>query len=197
MTEQARDLVLASASPRRSELLRLLGIPFEVVVSRVEEGPRALGESPAGYAARLASDKATAVAARVGKQRAVLGADTIVVVDDQVLGKPADDADALRMLRQLSGRSHEVITALVLLGPTVQLSRCVHTQVCFSDIDAESAARYIASGEGRDKAGSYAIQGLGGGFVRAIDGSFSNVVGLPAVEVIDLLKQAKVIDRWP
>jgi len=178
-------LVLASASPRRRELLSGLGVPFEVRPADVPEVRRP-GEEPARFAARLAREKATAVA-RPGEW--VLGADTIVVVDEEILGKPADAADARRMLALLSGRAHHVLTAVALIGPGGELAGELvgDTVVEFRDLTGEEIADYVAGGEPMDKAGAYAIQGGAGRFVRRTEGSYSNVVGLPVEEVAELL----------
>ena len=198
---QLHELILGSASPRRREILSQLGLQFRVVESGVDEA--APGErAPEAYARELAAQKAGAVAARLGAEggRAfVLGADTIVVVDAAILGKPSADADAERMLLALRGRTHEVITAVALrrAGSDVASTLAVRSRVVFRNFDNETAQRYAASGEGRDKAGSYAVQGLGAGLVRAIDGSYSNVVGMPACETLELLIGAGVIGAWP
>ena len=198
---QLHELVLASASPRRRDILGQLGLSFRVIESGVEEAPPG-GRPPEAYARELAAQKAEAVAARIGSEGShafVLGADTIVVVDAAILGKPSDDADAERMLLALRGRTHEVITAVALrrAGSDFASALAVRSRVAFRNFDDETAQRYAASGEGRDKAGSYAVQGLGAGLVRAIDGSYSNVVGLPACETLELLIAAAVIGAWP
>lgn len=175
-------LVLASASPRRADLLRAAGLPFEVQAADIDE--RVLpGEAPAHYVARLAREKA----ARVAATRAdafVLAADTTVVVDGEILGKPEDAADAGRMLRLLSGRRHEVLTGVCLAGPgPFERAAVVSTTVEFARLTDEEVDRYVASGEPLDKAGAYAVQGLASRFVARIEGSHPNVVGLP-VEVV-------------
>jgi septum formation protein len=198
---QRRSLVLASASPRRREILGQLGVEFRVVPSGIDETALP-GETPEQHVVRLADEKASEVAQRfvADEQRPlVLAADTIVIIDGEVLGKPAHDADAVRMLLALGGRTHRVMTALCL-----REARGAHreafaltTLVRFRPLDARVARAYVASGEGRDKAGSYAIQGLGAGLVAAIEGSYTNVVGLPAVETLAALMRAGVIDAWP
>ncbi len=195
------SLVLASGSPRRRDILSQLGVRFSVIESGVEEPP-AGGAEPEAYAGELAARKAEAVRERLhaqGSRAFVLGADTIVVIGGEVLGKPADDADALRMLLALQGRSHQVITALALRRAGGALARgiAVRSRVTFRALDESTARRYVASGEGRDKAGSYAVQGLGAGLVRAIEGSYSNVVGLPACETLELLSAAGALEAWP
>lgn len=192
MTEVRR--VLASASPRRREILETLGLAFEVVPSDVDETPIA-GLAPAALATRLAVEKAREVAAR--EPGFVLGADTVVVVDGEVLGKPRDDADAARMIARLAGRAHEVITGVALCSEGGLEALAVTTRVWFRALDAARIERYVATGEGRDKAGAYAVQGIGAGLVTRIEGSWSNVVGLPAAETIDLLARAGALGAWP
>jgi septum formation protein len=176
-------LILASASPRRAELLAAAGIDFDVIPADVDETVHA-GETPEGYARRVSEAKARAVLAR-SHGRPVLAADTVVVVDGHILGKPADDADARRMLRLLSGRVHDVLTAVTLDEATETETTAVEL-VPLSD---EEIAWYVASGEPHDKAGAYGIQGLASRFVARIDGSYSNVVGLPIALVYKLLKR--------
>src|SRR5262245_42141469 len=184
-------LVLASSSPRRAELLNAAGIEFDTIPADVDESLHA-GESAEHYTQRVANAKACLVLAR-SHGRPVLAADTVVVVDGQILGKPASPDDARRMLRLLSGRRHEVLTAVsVSLGgeadtcPTA--TGMERTTVEFAPLTDEEIAWYVASGEPMDKAGAYAIQGLGSRFVTRIDGSYSNVVGLPVALVYKLLK---------
>jgi septum formation protein len=178
---------LASRSPRRRELLAQLGLRPAVISADVDETPRA-DEDPQQFVARVALAKAKA-----GRQTAplplpVLGADTAVVCDGRILGKPANADDALAMLRLLSGREHQVLTGVALLGARQQTA-VSDTRVRFRPIGAEEAAAYWASGEPRDKAGAYAIQGLGALFVERINGSYSGVVGLPLFETARLLAQ--------
>jgi septum formation protein len=198
---QREELVLASASPRRREILTQLGLRFLVVESGVDEPPPS-GQEPEMYARELAARKAEAVVARLtqtGSRAFVLGADTIVVVDQAIVGKPSDDADAIRMLLLLQGRMHEVITAVALRRAADGLScaLAVRSRVAFRAFDRGFACRYVATGEGRDKAGSYAAQGLGAGLLRAIEGSYSNVVGLPACETLELLIEQGAVGAWP
>jgi septum formation protein len=180
-------LVLGSASPRRAALLREMGVPFAIVASDVPEETEA-GESPTAFVRRAAIDKGAAVARRRPGDW-VLAADTEVAVDGEVLGKPRDAADARRMLRRLSGRVHEVLTGVALFAPggACVEARVVRTAVAFRALSDEEIAAYVAGGEPADKAGAYAIQGGAAGFVREVDGSISNVVGLPVDEVRDLL----------
>ncbi|MCX2886758.1 Maf family protein [Pseudomonas sp. DCB_BI] len=181
-------LHLASGSPRRRELLTQIGVPFSVVSAPIDETPLS-GESAPAYVERLARAKAAAGLATVTGPAVVLGADTAVVLDGRILGKPENREDALAMLADLSGREHQVLTAVALDdGQRVQ-SLCVTSRVRFREITAGEAQRYWASGEPADKAGSYAIQGLGAVFVTGLSGSYSAVVGLPLCETADLLGQ--------
>jgi septum formation protein len=180
----APHIYLASRSPRRQELLRQVGVRFEVVEVDVDEAPR-LGQDPADYAGAMALAKARA--ARAPQVLPVLGADTDVVVDGEILGKPRDRDDALAMLARLAGRTHEVYSAVaVVLGARVETALSV-TRVSFGAIAPEEAGAYWDSGEPAGKAGAYAIQGGGARFVREIQGSYSGVVGLPLYETLELL----------
>lgn len=179
-------LVLASASPRRRELLENARIAFTVAPADIHER-RESGEAPAAYAERLARDKARAVAANNGG-RLVLGADTIVVLGDEVLEKPRDEEDAARMLRQLSGRTHQVITGVCLAGPGFEELRSASTDVTMAEIPDDEIAHYVASGEPMDKAGAYAIQGMASRWVTRLDGDYFNVVGLPVALVYRMLR---------
>lgn len=179
-----QPLVLASRSPRRRQLLEMLGIPIVVASTDVQE-LRLPRESPGAYARRLARDKARAAPGAL-----VLGADTIVVVDGDVLEKPADAEDALRMLRRLQGRTHEVITAIALIAHGRTFEASDTTKVTFRPADDDFLRAYVATGEPMDKAGAYGIQGYGGALVERIDGDFFSVMGLPVRLVLDLLKQA-------
>lgn len=185
------DLVLASASPRRRELLTQIGVRHRVQAADVDETLRA-GEAAEDYVLRLARAKAGALPAG---GLPVLGADTSVVVDGRVLGKPVDDADARAMLRCLSGREHQVLSAVALCHGERVEARLSVTRVWFRMIDDALVDRYVASGEPRDKAGAYGIQGLGGALVARIDGSYTGVVGLPLAETVDLL-QAFNVPFW-
>jgi septum formation protein len=181
-------LVLASASPRRAELLRAAGIAFDTLAVDVDERVND-GEAPDACVRRLASAKAAAAWAELqAKGALVLGADTVVAVDGVILGKPIDDEDARRMLRLLSGRSHEVATGVSLRHQGGETVRVELTTVFFAPIRTDEIDWYVQSGEGRDKAGAYAIQGLGSRFVERIAGSYSNVVGLPVAVVYQLLR---------
>ncbi|CNF46241.1 Maf family protein [Yersinia mollaretii] len=179
-------LYLASGSPRRRELLALLDVPFEVLKTEVEE-QRQPDESAQEYVQRLAQDKARAGVKVAPQDLPVLGADTIVVLNGQVLEKPRDTADAQQILSALSGQQHQVITAVSLADQQDILSAMVVTDVTFRVLSPLEISNYIATGEPMDKAGAYGIQGKGGCFVRSITGSYHAVVGLPLVETHELL----------
>jgi septum formation protein len=206
-------LILASGSPRRAELLRAAGYAFEIVAPVVDESIRA-GEAAAAHVRRLAAEKSAAAQScvvsgfsRTGVgpphdegppegghyghpmivQPVILGADTVVVIDGDILGKPRNDREAAAMLRRLSGRPHVVMTGVSLRHGPHELGRVVTTEVYVRDLSGEDLDWYVASGEGRDKAGAYAIQGLASRFIPRIDGSYSNVVGLPVACVAELL----------
>lgn len=196
-------LILASASPRRAELLRSAGYEFSPLAVDVDERVRT-GETPEVYVRRVAAEKSFAASSGLGPAEAgphnqfvgsgfsqtsaiVLGADTAVVVDGAILGKPRDDPDAARMLRLLAGRRHEVLTGLSLRRGAYEIGRVERTTVEFGPMTEADVAWYVATGEGRDKAGAYAIQGFASRFVRNIHGSYSNVVGLPLATVHELL----------
>ncbi len=183
------QLVLASASPRRAELLRTAGFTFDVRPADVDETPRP-AEAPATYALRVARDKARAAADRTTDEVWILAADTVVVVDGQILGKPSTDADARRMLSMLSGAVHEVLTAVVVRHGASETSEVVSTRVRFTELSQAEIDWYVESGEPEGKAGAYAIQGLGSRFVDWIEGSWSNVVGLPVATVYRMLGRA-------
>ena len=181
-------LYLASGSPRRRELLTQIGVPFSVVSAPIHETPLPDESAPA-YVERLARAKAAAGLACLEGPAVVLGADTAVVLDGRILGKPENREDALAMLADLSGREHQVLTAVALSDGQRVHSLCVTSKVRFRAISAEEAQRYWASGEPADKAGGYAIQGLGAVFVTGLSGSYSAVVGLPLSETAELLGQ--------
>lgn len=201
-------LILASQSPRRAELLRNAGISFEVRPAEVDERPRA-NEPPLEYVQRLAKEKALAVLATAPAETMVLGADTAVVVDGEVLGKPVDTADARRMLAKLSGRTHQVMTGVCLArrraneyradAPDRGAEDCdieceveaEVTEVEFDPLSEEEIAAYVATGEPLDKAGAYAIQGRASRWIPRIRGCYFNVVGLPVARVCAMLKRAK------
>ncbi|MFI8337625.1 Maf family protein [Pseudomonas taetrolens] len=184
-------LYLASGSPRRRELLTQIGVPFSTVIAAIDETPLS-NESPVAYVERLACEKA-----RAGREQllmsppasafCVLGADTTVVLNERILGKPVDEAEALAMLMALSGREHEVLTAIAILDEGRCETRVVRSSVRFRNISKQEASLYWASGEPRDKAGGYAVQGLAAVFVSGLNGSYSAVVGLPVCETAELL----------
>ena len=210
-------LVLASASPRRQELLRIAGIPFTVQPADIDETPIP-GEAPRVYAERLAQEKALKVS-RNHATKYVLGADTIVVVDEKILGKPRDAADAARMLSILSGRVHEVITGVCLVEPasssqlpvasepavralSSRVNVCENrqfttssetTRVTFGALSDEEIQSYVATGEPMDKAGAYAIQGLAARWIPSIEGDYSNVMGLPVALVYRMLRERELV----
>lgn len=185
-------VILASASPRRLELLRNAGFSFEVRPADVEESPRA-GEPAEAYTIRVARHKAQVAAAADGDPAAiVIAADTEVVIDRRILGKPRDDDDATRMLRLLSGAAHDVLTAVVIRARGEELTEVVVTRVWFAAMTDDEIDWYVRSGEPRGKAGAYAIQGLGARFIERIDGSWSNVVGLPIHTVHRLIAELDV-----
>ncbi len=190
------SLVLASASARRRELLAAAGFTFEVIAADINEQIRD-GEVPADYAQRMAVEKAGAVRHKAGA-RPVLGADTIVVVDGAVLGKPVDDADAVRMLTLLSGRMHAVVTAVAVWWPATDAPEVAveTTEVWMRVIAPEEIAAAVASGEPRDKAGAYAIQGLASRWVTRINGAYDTVVGLPVTAVHRMLRH-RVSGAYP
>ena len=185
-------LILASASPRRADLLSRAGLEFDVCPTDVDESPVA-GEPPDSYVVRVARDKARGAAQRRGTVRPVLGADTAVVVSGRVLGKPAHDDEARSMLRLLSGRVHEVLTGVALLSGRDEVKECVTTRVRFVSLTDQEIEWYVGTGEPRGKAGAYAIQGGASRFVDWIEGSWANVVGLPVATVYRMLRQAGVI----
>jgi len=182
------SLILASASPRRRELLTQIGVSFEVVVHDIDESVIA-GETPVQYVCRLARAKAAAVAsdAGVSRDQIVLGADTIVVVGEHILGKPHDEQDAHRMLSLLSGREHEVMSAVCVCRGELSALELSRTKVKFRSLSATEIAAYWRSGEPQGKAGAYAVQGLGALFIESLQGSYSGVVGLPIFETANLL----------
>ena len=191
MTEN-ETIVLASASPRRQELLQQIGCRFRVVVSDAEE-LSGDGISPERLAVENARRKAEDVAAKEGSNVPVLGADTVVAVDETILGKPKDETDAVRMLRLLSGRQHFVYTGIVLAYRGKVYEDVVRTAVWVDELSEKEIDAYIATGEPMDKAGAYAVQGIAAKFIPRIDGSFSNVVGLPLHAVKELARKAGIV----
>jgi septum formation protein len=206
---RSRPLLLGSASPRRSSLLASLGLPFVVLPADIAEDVEP-GELPHPYLERIASAKLAAVQARLAGLpglagapdgiAAILVADTTVVIDDRIVGKPADIAEAVHTLTRLVGRTHTVLTRYLVAsgrsgGP--QFERTVSTQVSLRAASADEVLGYARSGEGLDKAGAYAAQGLGAFLVEAVTGSYTNVVGLPVCELVSDLKQAGLLQAFP
>jgi nucleoside triphosphate pyrophosphatase len=189
----APSIVLASASPRRAELLESAGIRFVVVPGHIDETPHP-DEPPLDHVLRLAREKAQEVAHRE-EGRFFVGADTIVVCNHEIMGKPRDDADAVRMLTKLSGIGHEVITGFAVVDKEHDLAICraVTTRVYFKKLDEAEIAAYVATGCPRDKAGAYAIQGGAAYMVERITGSYTNVVGLPLCEVVETLREVGAV----
>ncbi|GFK92746.1 Septum formation protein Maf [Fundidesulfovibrio magnetotacticus] len=188
------DIVLASASPRRKELLGSLGIAYRVIPSLVDEPDPDPAETPGGYALRMARLKARDVAwGHPGSY--VLGADTVVAVGGHILGKPRDQADSRRMTAMLAGREHTVVTGCCLIGPggAALWEEAVSSRVTFARLTEEAIAAYAATKEPMDKAGGYAIQGLGAFMIERIEGSYTSVVGLPLAEVVAVLAAHKAI----
>jgi septum formation protein len=187
-------LILASASPRRAELLTAAGFEFDVRPADVDEMPLP-GESSQDYALRVARDKARVIGQRCRDSGGVvLGADTVVVVGNEILGKPKDSDDARRMLQLLSGTAHDVLTAVVIRTQSDERSEVVTTRVWFQALSDSEITWYVDSGEPEGKAGAYAIQGRAARFIERIDGSWSNVVGLPVATVYRLMRTLEVID---
>ncbi|MBX3247076.1 MAG: septum formation inhibitor Maf [Myxococcales bacterium] len=190
-------LTLASASPRRRELLTTLGLSFDVRPADVDESVLP-GEAPSAYVRRMAETKLSAALAGAAGEAFVLASDTVVVLGGRILGKPVDDEEGVAMIRALAARTHEVRTAVALgrRGEALSLVE-VLTSVVFRAIDEDEARRYVATGEGRDKAGGYAVQGRAGAFVTRLEGSYSNVVGLPLAETLEMLRAHGVVGAWP
>lgn len=184
-------LILASGSPRRRELLKVLGLPFDVHAPGIDERPRP-GEDPRDLVMRLATEKAVTAA---GEGVVTLGADTEVALDGGTLGKPSDTEDAARLLGKVAGRTHTVLTGVAVVAGGSVLSTMVASTVTIRPMTEEEIRWYAATGEPLDKAGAYALQGIGAAFVERIDGSHSNVIGLPLVETVELLRSAGI--AWP
>ncbi len=197
-TPDSPDLILASASPRRRELLERLGLTLEIAPAAIDETPQP-DEKPLAYARRVAAAKCDVVAdgAAAGRGLAVLGADTTVVVEEDILGKPADDAEARAMLLRLAGRRHEVITAYTIRFGERRLERAVTTLVAMRALQPAEIDAYVACGEGRDKAGAYAVQGIAAAFITELRGSLTNVIGLPLAEVLADLLALSALPRYP
>jgi len=182
------SIYLASQSPRRRELLTQIGIEYEILLNEIDETPIA-DEQADDYVRRLAIEKARAGQQLATEDKPVLGADTIVVIDKQLLGKPSCQQDAMAMLLSLSDRTHQVLTAVALVHGDKVLSEVSTTQVTFRKINEQEALNYWLSGEPKDKAGGYGIQGLGGQFVEKIEGCYFSVVGLPLMKTQQLLNR--------
>lgn len=190
MNLQTPGLYLASASPRRRELLEQIGVAFRILTVTVDESPHP-GESPDDYVLRLALDKARTAHARLSSSEEawVLGADTSVVIDNEILGKPRDQTEGIAMLRRLSGVTHQVYTAVALVGKEQEGSRLNISTVRFRTLSPRECEDYWRSGEPADKAGGYAIQGKGAMYVSHLEGSYSGVMGLPLFETAEILRE--------
>lgn len=188
-----RTLILASASPRRSELLKSIGLRFEMIPSGVEE-TTIPGDSPDSAVKRWASEKALAVS-RLQPQSWVLGADTVVVLEGTIFGKPESPQEAAYTLRRLSGKTHRVVTGICLMHHDLHFARfrAVETQVEFRSLTQDEIEAYVGTGEPLDKAGAYGVQGMGACLVRSIEGSYTNVVGLPLCEIVEWLLEQGVV----
>ncbi len=181
--------MLASESPRRDELVRLLGVPFTVEPADIDESALP-GEPAEALVVRLASEKARTVAARTSPDAVVIGADTVVVVDREVFGKPHSDDDAARMLRRLSGRSHQVMTGVAVHSDNGAASAVEKTTVTFAELSRADIEWYLATGDHVGKAGAYGVQGVAGIFISRLEGSFTNVIGLPLTTLRPMLLAA-------
>src|SRR5262245_5912618 len=182
-------IILASASPRRAEILRTVGWPFEALPVDIDESRRPSEEAP-NYVERVASEKAEA-AARLASGTVIVGADTAVVIGDEILGKPRDDEDATRMLRLLRGRWHQVLTGIAIFDREASATCTTHevTEVKFAEMNEDEVSWYVATGEPIDKAGAYAIQGQGARFIEEIKGDYFNVMGLPVSLLYRLVRE--------
>jgi len=187
------SIILASKSPRRQELMRQVGIWVEIIPSIVEESPLE-GETPEEHVIRLAEEKGKEVAAR-NPGRWVIGADTIVLIDGDVLGKPRNRKEAEAMLMRLSGKEHKVYTGICIIGPDGKTleTQSVMTRVLIKELSLAEIEGYVKTGEPFDKAGGYAIQGMGAALVKEIHGSYSNVVGLPLCELVEILARMRAV----
>jgi len=195
--DAAVPIILASSSPRRWELLRQIGVAYEVIVAAIDESIRD-GEETREYVCRMAREKAMVIHRRDGVQVPVMGADTTVVVNGRILGKPVDRDDAIRMLERLSGRTHEVWSAVALVLPGGKLiERLNITRVTFSVLDRAWIESYCDNGEPMDKAGAYGVQGIAAQKISHMEGSYSGVMGLPLYETAEILQQAGVLNDAP
>ena len=187
------SIVLASGSPRRRRLLQQIGVEFRVVAADIEETPLS-DEEPGEFVSRMAREKALEVMRREGAGLPVLGADTVVILDGEILGKPVNRRDAIAMLSSLSGKTHEVFSAVALAVNVSEIHQALNvTRVTFSNLDPDWIESYCDSGDPMDKAGAYGVQGKAGEKISRIDGSFYGVMGLPLYETAQLLKRAEVI----
>lgn len=189
--------ILASSSPRRIGMIRDLGIEFEVIIPQVDEiHPE--GELPGELVVRLSVEKAADVASRIEEKAVILAADTVVILGDTILGKPVDEADAMNMLKILSANTHRVATGFAILNERAGVlhTEAVFTDVTFKNLERSEIEGYIKTGEPMDKAGSYAIQGKGSFMVKEINGSFTNVVGLPLDRVVDVLSSHNLLELF-
>lgn len=187
-----KGILLASASPRRAALLQQIGVVFEAMPVDIDETPLP-DESPSDHVQRLALQKAVAGFRRSNKQRPVLGSDTIVMVDGHIMGKPVNREDALRMLGMLSGRDHQVMTAVAMVDQQRQAARLSISRVYFRTLSADEMNAYWDTGEPADKAGAYGVQGIAAQFIERLDGSYSGVMGLPLFETAQLLQQFGIV----
>ncbi len=190
--DSAPTILLASASPRRAELLQQIGVHFETLPVNIDESPHA-GEPALDFVQRLALEKAQSGYLQSGNGRPVLGSDTIVVVDEHILGKPTGREDARRMLELLSGRGHQVMTAVALVDGQKVASALNVSQVYFRSLQPSEIEAYWDTGEAADKAGAYGIQGIAAQFIERLDGSYSGVMGLPLFETAQLLQQFGIV----
>jgi len=190
-------LVLASSSPRRKELLESVGIDFEIIAPSSDESLLEK-ENPEDYVLRIATEKSLSVSRSLNSDVLVIGADTIVVVDNEILGKPEGEGDARGMLSKISGRAHYVLTAFSITKPEAEIlhTHVVGTEVLVKTLEPEEIEGYIKTTEPMDKAGAYGIQGLGAFMVKEIRGSYTNVVGLPLVEVVEALKKLGALELF-
>ncbi len=192
---KSKSFILASSSPRRRELLAGVGLDFEVLAPQVPEHARD-GEAPLDFAKRMAMEKALYVCAQERRGRIVVGGDTVVSVSGEIFGKPRDEEDAFLMLQKLSGKTHEVITGFCVARPPGDVLHlgATRTEVRMKSLDTEGMRRYIKTGEPMDKAGAYAIQGIGSCLVEWIKGSYTGVVGLPLFELVSVLSDMGVVE---
>lgn len=187
------DIVLASSSPRRRDFLKNMGITFEIQKPNIDESVL-VGENAIDYVVRLSKEKARVIA-EINQGRVVLAADTIVVCDNEILGKPQDREDAKRILRTLSGRTHEVMTSFCVIKDNEEFQHLERTKVTFDTLDEGLIETYVASGECDDKSGAYAVQGIGAMFITKVEGSVSSVVGLPICQVRNILSKFNIYPR--